>query len=164
MRCAASDNSAAAGESAGAPVELIGIAGDDLHVAHIDAELLGGHLREDCRMALALGADPGRQHHLAACLHAKLHTFIGPDSGSLDIADDADAKVPTRRASLRLLLLQEILIVDGIKRLLQNRRIVSTIINERRKILINDLIVVWKGIGRDKVATADFGAIEADLA
>ena len=37
---------AAAREGAGAPVELIGVAGHDIDVAHLDAELVGDDLRE----------------------------------------------------------------------------------------------------------------------
>ena len=42
----AGDDRAAAGERAGAPIELIGVAGDDVDVGDIDAELVGDDLRE----------------------------------------------------------------------------------------------------------------------
>ena len=51
---------AAAGKGAGAPIELIGIAGDDVDVGDVDADLVGGDLGEHGEMALALGADAGR--------------------------------------------------------------------------------------------------------
>ncbi len=55
----AGDHRAAAGEGAGAPIELIGIAGDDVDIGDLDAELLGGDLGKHREMPLALGADAG---------------------------------------------------------------------------------------------------------
>ena len=40
----AGDDRAAARKGAGAPVELIGVAGDDVDIAHVDADLIGGDL------------------------------------------------------------------------------------------------------------------------
>ena len=51
---------AAAGEGAGAPVELVGVAGHHVDVADIDAELVGDDLGEGGEVPLALRADAGR--------------------------------------------------------------------------------------------------------
>ncbi len=55
----AGDHRAAARERARAPVELIGVAGDHIDVAHVDADLVGHDLGEAGVVPLALRADAG---------------------------------------------------------------------------------------------------------
>ena len=98
----AGNHRAAAGKGAGAPIELIGIAGDDIDIGDGDAELIGGDLRKHREMPLSLGADPGRDADLAVGLHLNLGAFIGTDAGALDIAGDADADMPAFGAQLWL--------------------------------------------------------------
>ena len=93
----AGDDRAAAREGAGAPIELIGVAGDDIDVGDIDAELVGDDLRKAREMPLPLGADAGRDADLAVGLHLDLGAFVGPDAGALDIAGDADADMAALR-------------------------------------------------------------------
>src|SRR5437763_14308708 len=50
---------AAARKCSGAPIELSGIAGDDVDLGDIDTELVGGNLCKAREMTLTLGADPG---------------------------------------------------------------------------------------------------------
>src|ERR1700685_3216106 len=74
--------SSAAHKGAGAPVELIGIAGDDIDVANRHAELVGGDLGEHGEMPLPLRADPGRYADFAVVLHLHLGAFVRPDAGA----------------------------------------------------------------------------------
>ena len=113
---------AAAREGAGAPVELVGVAGDHVDVAHVDADLVGRDLGEAGEVPLALGADAGGDADLAARLHLHLRALVGPDAGALDIAGDADADVAALRLQARLLVREEILVADQLQRPLQDRR------------------------------------------
>ena len=99
----AGDHRAAAREGAGAPVELVGVAGDDIDVGDGDAELVGGDLGKAGEMALSLRADAGRDAHLAVRLHLHLRALVGADAGAFDVAGDADADVPAFGAQPRLL-------------------------------------------------------------
>ena len=104
---------AAAGEGAGAPIELVGVAGDDIDVGDVDAELVGGDLGEHREMALALGADAGRDADLAVGLHLDLGALVGTDAGALDIAGDADADAAALARAARLLFPDELIVADS---------------------------------------------------
>ena len=41
--------------------------------------------------------------------------------------------------------------------------VIAAVVGERRKILIDDLVVIGEGVGRNEVAAADFGAIDLEL-
>ena len=153
-------NGAAARKSAGAPVKLIGIAGDDIDIAHLDAELIGDDLGEAGEMSLPLCADAGRHVHLAIGLHLDLGAFVWSDARTLDIAGDTNAHVPTFCAQARLFFIEKFPIADHIKRFIEDRLVIAAIVGERRKILIDDLVIVRKCIRRDQVAPPDFGTVQ----
>ena len=67
----AGDDRAAARECARAPIELVGVAGDDLDIAYVYADLIGDDLREGRVVALTLRADAGYDAHFAARLHLR---------------------------------------------------------------------------------------------
>src|SRR4029077_15295530 len=94
----AGDDRAAAGKGSGAPIELVGIAGDDVDVAHIDAELVRDDLGKAREMPLPLGADARGDADFAVGLHLHLGAFVSPDAGAFDIAGDADADAAPLRA------------------------------------------------------------------
>ena len=107
---------AAARKRSGAPIELIGVAGNDIDLGDIDTELVGGNLRKAREMALALGADPGRDAHLAVRLHLDLGAFIGSDASTFDITGDADAHATPLCAQLRLFVLDEVIVSTALSR------------------------------------------------
>ena len=102
----------AARKGAGAPVELVGIAGDDIDIANVDADLVGRDLGEAGEMPLPLGADSGGDADLAARLHLHLGALIGADAGALHIAGHADADAAALRREPRLLVPEEVVIAD----------------------------------------------------
>ncbi len=142
----AGDNRAAARKRAGAPIEPIGVAGDDIDVGDIDAELVGDDLRKAREMPLPLGADPGGDTDLAVGLHLDLGAFVGPDAGAFDVAGDADADVAALRASFGCSSLEEIGIADRFERLVEHRLVIAAVVVERLKILVDDLVLVWKRV------------------
>ena len=97
----------------------------------VDADLVGGDLGEHGEMALALGADAGRDADLAVGLDLDLGAFIGTDAGALDIAGDADADMAALRAQPRLLLLEEVLVADHLQRLVEDRLVIAAVVGER---------------------------------
>src|SRR6516165_10456606 len=74
-----------AGESANAPMELVGVAGHHIDVGDRDADLVSGDLGKAGEVALTLGADAGCEQHPAATLDLDSDTLIGTNAGALDI-------------------------------------------------------------------------------
>src|SRR6266536_4803317 len=87
-----------AGKGSGAPIELVGIPGDDVDLGDVDAELVGHDLRKAGEMPLPLRADPCGNADLAVGLHLDLCAFIRPDAGAFDITGETDADVAALRA------------------------------------------------------------------
>ena len=112
-------------------------------------------------MPLPLRADAGRHAHLAVRLHLDLGAFVRTDAGAFDVTGDADADVAALRAQPRLLLGEEAPVADHLERLVEDRLVIAAVVGERRKVLIDDLVVVGERIGRDEIAPADFGAVDA---
>ncbi len=114
-------------------------------------------------MALPLGADTSGHADLAAGLDGDSASLVRADAGGLDEGDDADAHVPTLGAQTRLFLFHELLVADHSRCLLQHRRVVPAVEDQRRKGLVNDLVVVGEGVGRYEVALANFDRVYAQL-
>ncbi len=76
---------APAGESPGAPMELIRVSSHDLNVGHVHSKLLGDDLGEASEMALPLGPYSGRHRNLPAGLHLNPGALIGPNPGAFDV-------------------------------------------------------------------------------
>src|SRR6516165_332791 len=79
----------AAGEGAGAPMELVGVAGDHVDVGDRNADLVGDDLGEAGEMALTLGADAGCEQYPTTTLDLDSGALIGANAGALDIKDHA---------------------------------------------------------------------------
>ena len=58
---------------------------------------------------------------------------------------------------------RELLVPDHLRGLLERRQIVAAVVNERRGILKDDLVVVRKSVRRDEVAPADLDPVDAEL-
>ena len=99
---------AATSRGAGAPVELVGIAGHHIDVRHLDADFIGDDLRKAREMALPLGADAGRDAHLAVGLNLDPGALVGADAGAFHVGRDADAETAALRPRPRLLHLDEL--------------------------------------------------------
>ena len=59
--------------------------------SNLHAELVGDQLREDGRVALALGGQAGRDLDLAGGLDVHVRALVGADAGALDVAGEPDA-------------------------------------------------------------------------
>src|SRR5207247_2740770 len=81
-----------------------------------------------------------------------------------DVAYGADADVAALRMKGRLLLAHEFFVSDQLQRLVEDRLVVAAVVNERGKVLVDEMGLVGKGIRRNEIAAADFGRIEAELA
>ena len=81
--------------------------------------------------------------------------FVGTDAGALDVTGDADADMPALRPKARLLFSKKILIADHLQRLVEDRLVIAAVVRERREVLIDDLVVVGKGIRRNEIAPVD---------
>jgi len=154
----------AAGEGAGAPMELVGVAGHHVDVGDRNADLVSDDLSKAGEMALALGADAGGEQHPAAALDLDSGAFIGADAGAFDIEHYADSHPPPRGPQLRLLLSDKFAIPDGVQSLVENRAVIAAIVVQRREILVDDLVVLGERVGRNEIAPADLGAVESKLA
>ena len=64
------------------------------------AEHVGDDLREDGRVALALGGQTGGDLDLAGGLDVHVGALVGTDAGALDVAGQADADLPALRGHL----------------------------------------------------------------
>src|SRR5262249_11155284 len=146
---------AAASEGADAPMELVGVAGHHVDVRDRDADLVGDDLGEAGEMALALGADAGCEHHPATTLDLDTGALIRTDAGPFDIAPHADAHPPSRGPQLRLVLGDERVIADRVECLVEDWSVIAAVVVQRREILVNDVVVVGKRVGRDEVAPAN---------
>ena len=124
----AGNHRAAARKGAGAPVELIGIAGDDVDVANRHAKLVGGDLGEHGKMPLPLRADPGRDADFAVVLHLNFGALVGANASALDVTDNADADVASLRAQSRLLLGEEVTVANHLQRLVEDRLVIAAVI------------------------------------
>ena len=51
-----------------------------------------------------------------------------------------------------------------LQRLVEDRLVIAAVVFELRKVLIDDLVVVGKRIGRNEIAPPDLGAVDAELA
>ena len=163
MHGVAGHHRAAAGEGAGAPVELVGIAGDDIDFIDPHTHLVGDDLREAGVVALALRADAGDQAHAAAGLHLHLGAFVGADAGAFDVEHQPQADAAAGGAVGRLSGGEEFVIADHGFQLVQHRFVVTAVVTETREVLVDDLPVKRKGVRRDEVAAADLGAVDAEF-
>ena len=93
--------------------------------------------------------------------HAR--ALVGADARRLDKGHDAQAHVFALGAQARLLLLDELFVADHGRRLFQRGRIVAAVEDQRRKGLVDDLVLVGEGIGRDQVLLADLHPVDAQL-
>ena len=69
------------------------VAGDETHVAHVHAQLIGHDLGEGSEMTLALGPDAAGNADPAAGLHRHLGPLVGTDAGALHVGDQAKTDI-----------------------------------------------------------------------
>src|SRR5690606_26502795 len=124
----AGDDRAAAGKCARAPVELVGVAGDDVDVGYGHAQLIGHNLGIRGEMTLALGADTGGDADTTIRLYLNPRALIRPNAGSLDVADKPQPQVATRTARLRLCCGEELPVADEFHRQVQGRFVITAVI------------------------------------
>ncbi len=151
---------AAAGERARAPIELVGVARDDIDLIDIHAELFGDDLRETREVTLSLRANSRHDRDASTAHHLHLRAFIRTNARAFHIRDDTNANVFAFGAQLRLDLVDELVIVHSFERFIQQRLVVAAVIHQRGKVLIDDLVVVRELIWLNKIASADFGAVD----
>src|SRR5207253_653211 len=125
-RVAARDE-AAAGEGAGAPVELPSVAGDDRDVGGVAPERVGGNLGECRVVSLALGGEAGGHVDLAARLDADLGSLVRPDARALHVAADPEAEVAPLAPRLRLAA-AEVAGADALESQLEAERVVAAVV------------------------------------
>ena len=115
-------------------------------------------------MALALRADPGGDAHVAAGFYGHPGALIRADAGALDIVDDGDADPLAGSLPPRLFHACELFIADQFQRAVEGRCVVAAVVDERREVLENDLVVVGELIRADEVVAADRYTIDRQLA
>ena len=64
----------------------------------------------------------------------------------------------------RLLAGEELVVADHLHRLVEDRLVVAAVVDQRREVLEDDLVVVREGVGGQEVATPDLGPVEPQLA
>ena len=160
----AADHRGAARKCRDAPVECLGVAFDDDDVRDVDAELVGHDLREDGIVSLPLRGEAGVDIDLAGDrVDANMAALVGAKSGAFDIAGDAEAEIPARRARL-LLLGRQCGYADGISRHLERLGVLTAV--ERHLQTVREqqaLARIRKLVLADQIAPADFQAIEPQL-
>ncbi len=159
----ACDHRPAAGEGAGSPVEFTCIACDNAHIAHRYPQLFSNDLSKGRKVTLPLGANARRYQNLAADFDRHAGAFIGTNACRLDKGGDTNAHISPLSAKPRLLIFDEFVIAYHFQSFFHHRPVVPTIQDEGRKGLINDLVLIWKSIRRNKIALADFYLINSQL-
>ena len=162
----AGDHRAAAGEGAGAPVELVGVAGHHVDVARPRrraARRRSARSTVKCpwpcvptpvaTRTLPLGSAPARARLRTGRCRCPRRSRRCPMPTAL-----------ARGAQARLLLAQEIVVADHRQRLVEQRLVVAAVVDQRREVLEDDLVIVRELVGREQVAPADLGAVDAQLA
>src|SRR5262249_3965669 len=95
--------------------------------------------------------------------HLHLRAFIRTNARALHIRDDADANVFAFGSEFWLNFIDKFVIINSFERVVEQRFIVAAVIHQRRKILIDDVVVIRELIRRDEIASADFGAVDVQL-
>ncbi len=114
-------------------------------------------------MSLALGADAGGNADAAAGLDGHLGALVRADACAFHVGHDAEADMLALGAQAWLFLLQKARVVDDLDRFFQGRQVVAAVVDQRCKVLVDNLIVVGKLLRRDQVAFADFDPVDAKL-
>src|SRR5688572_1515164 len=112
------DDCAATRKRARAPVKFSGIACDDVNIAHGHAKLGRDDLGEAGIVPLPLRTDPCCYTDLAICANCDTRALIGADPCALDVTHDANTDMLTLSAQLRLLILNEVMVIDNLQRAL----------------------------------------------
>jgi len=118
---------AAAGEGAGTPGELIGIACYHPHILNLHVQLVGDDLGENCLVRLPLRAVTGCHGYLAAGADGDFAAFIRSNSSTLGEGDHTDAKAFAFGARFGLNFLTEFFILDLFKTYFEVAQIVTAI-------------------------------------
>src|SRR5699024_2762434 len=71
--------------------QLTRIAGLDMDCLERDSQLIGDDLGEDRRMGLPVGRQAGPDVHPSGGLDLSVSACVGPGTGALDVAGEADA-------------------------------------------------------------------------
>ena len=140
-----------------------GVAGGHLDVLERHAELVGDDLRERGPVALPLRGQAERDLDLAGGLDVDVRALVGPDAGALDVAGQAD---PDRAALARAISCRN----DSKSsqpherlELLQPRRVVAGVVDQRPAVLEGQAVVVGELVGLDEVHRPDLGAVLAEV-
>ena len=149
----------AACESTCTPIELVGITSDNIDLVHRDTKLLGDNLCETGEMTLSLGANSRDNRDTSAAHHLYLRSFVRPDACAFHVCDDADSNVFTFGTQFRLELVDKLVVTNLFESIIQQRLVIPAVVYKRNKILVNDLVIVRKFIGRDEIPPPDFSAV-----
>src|SRR5262249_5365909 len=137
-----------------------GVSRHHLDVAEWHTELVGHDLGEHRLVSLTLAGQPGRHPHPTARLDEHVAALVRSDAGALDIAPDADAHPPAHRPSLLAIAL-EVVPADKFLELLEQRRIITGVIDQRTAVLKREPLVIGHLVRLDEVARPHFGAVQA---
>src|SRR5258706_12221151 len=85
------DDRPAAGERPCAPIELIGVACDDIDFIYFHTKLLRDDLCKTCEVTLSLRANTGDDRDSSAAHHLHFRAFVWSDACAFYICHDADA-------------------------------------------------------------------------
>ena len=161
-RCPSNDGPAAC-ERAGAPVERTGVSGHDAYFLNIYAQHLGHDLSQGREMTLTLRPHPRCHAHFPTGLDGHTRPFVRPDAGPLHITRHANTDMTPGLAKPRLFLAYEPFVVDDACGLFHRRQVVAAVIDQRRRVLEHDLVIVRKPVGTKQIAFADLDAIDAEI-
>ena len=153
----------ARGKGSRAPVKFAGVARHDADVLNRRAQLLGHDLCKRGVVPLPLRADAHGHRNAPARLHRHLRALVGPNARALDVGHHADADVLALLAQPRLLGFDEIVVVDEVERFVQRGLVVARIVAQGGKVLVDDFVVVGKGVRRDEIFAADVDAVDLQL-
>ena len=137
-----------------------GVAGHDLDVLERDPELVGHDLGERRLVTLALAGQAGGDLHLAGGLDVHVAALVGADAGALDVAGHPDADPSSLGPGLVAHPL-EVVPADQRLELLQRRRVVAGVVDQRPAVLEGQPVVVGELVGLDEVGGAHLGAVLA---
>ena len=115
-------------------------------------------------MPLPLRADSSGDANLAARFDGHARAFVRTDACAFHITRDAETDVLALRPKSRLLSLDERVVTDQLRRLIERRPIVSAVVDQWPRILKHDLVIVRKPIGSEEVLSPNLDPIDPELA
>src|SRR5271157_343392 len=163
MNGVARNHCPATGKGASSPMKFSGIARHNAYILHWHPYLFSNYLGKAGKVPLPLGANTRDYTDLAAGLDRHARAFIGTNACRLNKGHNTDAHIFPFSAKPRLFVFDKFFIADHFQRLLHHWQVISSVQDERRKGLIDDLMLIRKSVWRNKIALANFHPVNSQL-